>query len=153
MILDLRNFIPSNRLSRTRLQLSLGRARSTCAWTGVNRSTRAQIVNSYAAAELERIFRDYGEEPQARRLARAIVDRAQSATASKHTDDLARLIERIKGRGRRDHHPATQVFQALRIAVNQELRQLERFLESGYELCCRRGAWRSFHFIPSKTAW
>jgi 16S rRNA (cytosine1402-N4)-methyltransferase len=92
-----------------------------------------QIVNSYDAAALEKIFREYGEEPQARRIARAIVSERKTRTIET-TDDLAGLIERVKGGRWRDHHPATQVFQALRIAVNEELQQLERFLDTGYEL-------------------
>jgi len=91
-----------------------------------------QIVNSFALDQLERIFRVYGEEPRARRIAQAIVAGRKQHTLET-TAQLVQLIERIKGRGRRDHHPATQVFQALRIAVNQELQQLEQFLESGYE--------------------
>ena len=50
------------------------------------------------------------------------------------TDQLARLVEVAKGGRRRDHHPATQVFQALRIAVNQELDHLERFLADGFDV-------------------
>ncbi|TMA97830.1 MAG: 16S rRNA (cytosine(1402)-N(4))-methyltransferase RsmH [Deltaproteobacteria bacterium] len=91
-----------------------------------------QIVNSFALEQLERIFRVYGEEPRARRIAQAIVAGRKQHTLET-TAQLVQIIERIKGRGRRDHHPATQVFQALRIAVNQELQQLEQFLESGYE--------------------
>jgi 16S rRNA (cytosine1402-N4)-methyltransferase len=92
-----------------------------------------QIVNSFAAVELERIFRAYGEERQARRIAQAIVAE-RKARPIETTADLARLIERVKGGGWREHHPATQVFQALRIAVNDEIRQLEVFLHDGYEL-------------------
>jgi 16S rRNA (cytosine1402-N4)-methyltransferase len=92
-----------------------------------------QVVNSFAAAELERIFRAYGEEPQARRIAQAIVAERRWRPIET-TDNLAGLIERVKGGRRRGHHPATQVFQALRIAVNEEIQQLESFLESGYEL-------------------
>jgi len=91
-----------------------------------------QIVNAFALEQLERIFRVYGEEPRARRIAQAIVAGRKQHTLET-TAQLVQIIERIKGRGRRDHHPATQVFQALRIAVNQELQQLEQFLESGYE--------------------
>ena len=91
-----------------------------------------QIVNSFALEQLERIFRVYGEEPRARRIAQAIVAGRKQHTLET-TAQLVQIIERIKGRGRRDHHTATQVFQALRIAVNQELQQLEQFLESGYE--------------------
>ena len=110
-----------------------------------------EIVNSYAAEDLARIFREYGEEPQARRLARAIVEQRRSRPLQS-TGELARLIERIKGRGRREHHPATQVFQALRIAVNQELDHLRRFLESGYETLLPKGrmAIISFHSLEDR---
>lgn len=92
-----------------------------------------KIVNSFDAAELEKIFREYGEEPQARRIAHAIVAERKIRPVET-TDVLAGLVERVKGGRRRDHHPATQVFQALRIAVNEEIQQLERFLATGYEL-------------------
>jgi 16S rRNA (cytosine1402-N4)-methyltransferase len=92
-----------------------------------------KIVNSFDAAELEKIFREYGEEPQARRIAHAIVAE-RNIRPVETTDVLAGLVERVKGGRRRDHHPATQVFQALRIAVNEEIQQLERFLATGYEL-------------------
>lgn len=110
-----------------------------------------QIVNSFAVEQLERILRDYGEEPQARRIAQAIVaERKQHPLET--TSQLVQIIERVKGRGRRDHHPATQVFQALRIAVNQELEQLERFLERGYEMLRPGGrmAIISFHSLEDR---
>ena len=92
-----------------------------------------RIVNTATAQELTRIFRDYGEEPQARRIAdRMVAERKQRSIES--TDELARLVEGAKGGRRRDHHPATQVFQALRIAVNQELDQLEHFLADGFDV-------------------
>jgi len=91
------------------------------------------ILNSRSAAELEQIFRDYGEEPRARRIAQAIAA-ARKQHAIETTADLVQLVEQEKARGRRDHHPVTQVFQALRIAVNQELREIESFLETGYEI-------------------
>jgi 16S rRNA (cytosine1402-N4)-methyltransferase len=92
-----------------------------------------EIVNAFSAGELERILRKYGEEPQARRVASAIVSQ-RKMKAIQTTEELAEIVARVKGRGRRDHHPATQTFQALRIAVNQELENLDRFLEDGYEL-------------------
>lgn len=92
-----------------------------------------RLVNTETAEALTRIFRDYGEEPQARRIAERIVaERKQRSIES--TDQLARLVEVAKGGRRRDHHPATQVFQALRIAVNQELDHLERFLADGFDV-------------------
>jgi len=109
------------------------------------------LVNSQSAAELEHIFRDYGEEPRARRIAQAIVA-ARKEKPIQTTADLVRVIEHVKGRGRRDHHPATQVFQALRIAVNQELQQLESFFESGYEALLPGGrmAVISFHSLEDR---
>jgi 16S rRNA (cytosine1402-N4)-methyltransferase len=110
-----------------------------------------RLVNTATVEELMRIFRDYGEEPQARRIAERIAaERKQRSIES--TDDLARLVEGVKGGRRRDHHPATQVFQALRIAVNQELDQLEHFLADGFELL-RPGARLviiSFHSLEDR---
>jgi 16S rRNA (cytosine1402-N4)-methyltransferase len=110
-----------------------------------------QIVNTFPQGELERIFRDYGEEPRARRLARAIVDQRKTQPI-KSTSELVRLVERVAGVRRREHHPATQVFQALRIAVNQELQHLERFLETGYEILQPAGrmAIISFHSLEDR---
>jgi 16S rRNA (cytosine1402-N4)-methyltransferase len=109
------------------------------------------IVNTFGAAELERIFREYGEEPQARRVARAIVEQRKGRPL-RSTADLAVLIEGVKGRERRNRHPATRIFQALRIAVNQELEQLERFLADGYETLRPKGrlAIISFHSLEDR---
>jgi 16S rRNA (cytosine1402-N4)-methyltransferase len=95
--------------------------------------TAFEIVNSFPEAEIAKIIREYGEEPRARRIAAAIATERKDR-AIETTIDLARLIARIKGKRSRAHHPATQTFQALRIAVNRELETLKQFLESGYEL-------------------
>jgi 16S rRNA (cytosine1402-N4)-methyltransferase len=110
-----------------------------------------RIVNSATGAELEQIFRDYGEEPQARRIAQAIV-RERQIRPLETTADLVQVIEKVKGRGRRGHHPATQVFQALRMAVNRELDHLEGFLETGYETLRPQGrmAIISFHSLEDR---
>lgn len=92
-----------------------------------------QIVNTFSISELARILRKYGEEPRARRIALAIASERKMKTIET-TEELAAIVARVKGKGGRDHHPATQTFQALRIAVNQELENLDRFLENGYEL-------------------
>jgi 16S rRNA (cytosine1402-N4)-methyltransferase len=97
-----------------------------------------EIVNTFPVAELERILRQYGEEPRARRIAMAIASE-RTMKAIRTTDELADLVARVKGKGERRHHPATQTFQALRIAVNHELDNLERFLASGYELLQPKG--------------
>ncbi|MEY2491533.1 MAG: rRNA (cytosine1402-N4)-methyltransferase [Verrucomicrobiota bacterium] len=88
--------------------------------------TAEAIINSYSEEELTRLFRDLGEEPAARRIASAIV-KQRKTTAFRETLPLARTIEKIVGRhGRR--HPATQVFQALRMEVNDELGALQQGL-------------------------
>ena len=110
-----------------------------------------QIVNAFSVSELERILRKYGEEPQARRIALAIASERKMKTI-KTTGELAEIVERVKGRGGRDHHPATQTFQALRIAVNQELENLDRFLGHGYELLQPKGRMVviSFHSLEDR---
>ncbi len=87
--------------------------------------TAADLVNNLSEDELARIIRTYGEEPRARRIARAIVRNRPIMT----TTQLAELIESVVPRrpGQR-LHPATRTFQALRIAVNDELGALERAL-------------------------
>ena len=90
----------------------------------------ADLVNGADEAELESIFRDLGEEPCARRIARAIARRRGFST----TTELADFVERMAGGRRGAHHPATRVFQALRMAVNDELGELGRALEGGLQL-------------------
>ena len=81
--------------------------------------TAADIVNNYSEEQLTRLFRDLGEEPAARRIASFIV-KARKSAPFRETLPLARAIEKLVERhGRR--HPATQVFQALRMEVNDEL--------------------------------
>jgi 16S rRNA (cytosine1402-N4)-methyltransferase len=88
--------------------------------------TAAIIVNTYSEEELTRLFRDLGEEPAARRIASQLV-KMRKTNPFLETVALARAVEKIVGRhGRR--HPATQVFQALRMEVNDELGALEEGL-------------------------
>ncbi|MGH7817024.1 MAG: 16S rRNA (cytosine(1402)-N(4))-methyltransferase RsmH [Candidatus Binatia bacterium] len=128
--------------AKARLDMRMDRRQELDAW---------QIVNQYAEAELERLFREYGEEPQARRIARAIVG-ARKIQSIETTEELAQLVARVKPSWQRGHHPATQVFQALRIAVNQELNELERFLDKGYEMLRPQGrmAIISFHSLEDR---
>lgn len=110
-----------------------------------------RLVNTATVEELTRIFRTYGEEPQARRIAERIAAERRLRSIES-TDELARIVEGAKGGRRRDHHPATQVFQALRIAVNQELDQLENFLEDGFDLLRPNGRMViiSFHSLEDR---
>jgi 16S rRNA (cytosine1402-N4)-methyltransferase len=95
--------------------------------------TAATVVNETDAAELARIFWEYGGERNARRLARGI-ERERQTRPFETTEQLARLIERLEPRRGSRTHPATQVFQALRIVVNDELGSLRRGLETGLSL-------------------
>jgi 16S rRNA (cytosine1402-N4)-methyltransferase len=88
--------------------------------------TAADLVNTAAEEELVRILFEYGEEPQARRIARAIV-KARASRLITTTTQLAEIVAAASPkRGKR--HPATLTFQALRIAVNDELAALRDFL-------------------------
>jgi 16S rRNA (cytosine1402-N4)-methyltransferase len=87
----------------------------------------SDLVNTMSADQLERIFREHGEEPHARKIAMRIA-RDRLIRPFLTTRDLAEMIEAIIPR-RGHSHPATRVFQALRIAVNRELDALERGLQ------------------------
>ena len=90
--------------------------------------TAADILEKAEWEELVRILRDYGEERRARAIARAIVRRREQEPL-RTTAQLSRLVQDVMGGRERRIHPATRTFQALRIAVNDELGQLESFLE------------------------
>ena len=89
-------------------------------------ATAADLVNSLEARELARLFREYGEEPQANRVANAIV-RARAQVPINTTERLAEVVATVIPRTGKKH-PATRVFQGLRIAVNDELESLRRAL-------------------------
>ena len=89
----------------------------------------ADIVNGESADRLEEIFRELGEEPQSRRIAKAIA-KEREKRKFETTVEFADFVERVVGR-RGAHHPATRVFQALRMEVNDEIGELERALEGG----------------------
>lgn len=93
--------------------------------------TAATVVNTYARADLEQIIRRYGEEPRARAIAQAIV----AARPVETTLQLAEIVRSAMHRRRTSKiHPATRTFQALRIAVNDELGQLEAALPLWFRL-------------------
>ena len=109
---------------------------------GPGELTAGEVVNKYREADLVRIFRDYGEERQARRIARAIVAR-RDEQAIQTTSDLRQVVHRVLGRPprhkRRRIDPATRVFQAIRIEVNKELAGLESLLDQAVRLLRRDG--------------
>jgi len=97
---------------------------------GENDTTAAEIINGASEAELAEIFRKYGEERQARRIARAVV-RKRREEPFETTQQLRRVV--VGAQSRRPGpppriDPATRVFQALRIAVNQELDEVEELV-------------------------
>ena len=92
--------------------------------------TAADIVNSLPEGELARLIKTYGEEGYSRQIARHIVKQRPMKT----TSQLVRTIEQAVGGRRGRIHPATKTFQALRIAVNQELEHLETALKQAIGL-------------------
>jgi 16S rRNA (cytosine1402-N4)-methyltransferase len=112
----------------------------------------ADLVNEAEPAELIRILRLYGEERQARRIVQALV-RRRAETPFERTLDLADVVEKALG-GRRGAktHPATRVFQALRIAVNEELSELEAGLVAAERILKEGGrlAVVSFHSLEDR---
>ena len=115
-------------------------------------SPASELVQTLPEAELARILWEYGEEPAARRIARAIVER-RCVRPFEATADLASVIERAVGPRRRgDIHPATRAFQALRIAVNDELGALEEALAAMPEVLAPGGvvAVLSYHSLEDR---
>lgn len=114
--------------------------------------TAAEIVNEWEERDIARIFRDYGEEKQWRRAAKAVVE----ARAVKPFETTTELADCIKGALKLPFHvkihPATLVFQGLRIAVNSELEQLQKFLPDALRLLRPGGrlAVISFHSLEDR---
>lgn len=115
-------------LSEERLDMRMDTSQALDAW---------QVVNRYSERDLERILREYGEEPAARRIARAIVARRKKAPIATGKE-LADLVLEVYG-GRGKTHPATRTFQALRIEVNKELDELKEGLSSALEVLASGG--------------
>jgi 16S rRNA (cytosine1402-N4)-methyltransferase len=89
----------------------------------------SDLLNAASEAQLAAIFLRYGEERRARAIARAVV-RTRERQPLVTTTDLVRVVEQVLGPKRGPTHPATRVFQALRIYINRELENLERGLET-----------------------
>ncbi|HAU65954.1 MAG: Ribosomal RNA small subunit methyltransferase H [Candidatus Uhrbacteria bacterium GW2011_GWF2_39_13] len=112
--------------------------------------TAEEIINSWSEDDLARIFRQYGEERQARLVAQAII-KTRAQTPFRRTHELAELVAHtVHQHGK--IHPATQVFQALRIAVNDELGELQRTLPECVNLLASGGrlAIISFHSLEDR---
>ena len=112
----------------------------------------ADLVNDLPEAELARLLRDYGEERKARQIARAIC-RARRETRITRTSELADIVRKVVKRGSDGHDPATRTFQALRIAVNDELGELDRGLAAAERLLTPGGclAVIAFHSLEDRA--
>jgi len=111
--------------------------------------TAEDIVNRYSERELSEIFKKWGEEPHASRIARAIIQNRNRRI--KTTGELVRIIDKtVKRRGRL--HPSTLIFQALRIEVNQELAEIEKALKTILEILNKnsKAAFISFHSLEDR---
>jgi 16S rRNA (cytosine1402-N4)-methyltransferase len=97
--------------------------------------TASEILNNSSEQELSKIFFEFGEEPKARALSRAIVA-ARAKEPLRTTSQLADLAKRVLGRprGKDSKHPATRLFQALRIGVNRELEVLQKGLKAALSI-------------------
>lgn len=114
--------------------------------------TAADIVASYSAAELTRIFRDYGEEKFAYKIALKIADEREKQPIMS-TLQLADIIaSAVPAKARRDGHPARKCFQAIRIAVNGELDELRDALDKAFGLLNKDGALAiiTFHSLEDR---
>ena len=111
----------------------------------------AKFVNESEADEMDAIFRLYGEERFAGRIARAIVN-ARAQTPITTTLELAEIVKEANPKWEKHKHPATRVFQAIRIHVNQELTDLTNCLEACLEILAPKGrlAVISFHSLEDR---
>ena len=115
--------------------------------------TAAELLGRLSEVDIARIIFEYGEERRSRRIARLIVEQRERGEPVETTRDLARLVERAIGAGKKRRiHPATLTFQALRIAVNQELENLDGFLTEAVDLLEPEGrlAVISFHSLEDR---
>ncbi len=113
--------------------------------------TAAELVNELSGSELSDCFRELGEERRARGVAKAIL-RAREEAPIRTTGRLAEIVAKAVGGRRGRIHPATRVFQALRMRVNEELESLREGLEAGIRLLAPGGrmAVISFHSIEDR---
>lgn len=115
--------------------------------------TAADLLAHLPEEEIARIIFEYGEERRSRRIARWIVERREQGQPIETTRELAELVARAVGYRKTDKiHPATRTFQALRIAVNDELEGLGRFVETAIDLLHANGRFAaiSFHSLEDR---
>jgi len=115
--------------------------------------TAADLLLKLPEEELAKVIFEFGEERHSRRIARRIVQRREEGNPVTTTKELADLVQRSVGpRKHYQIHPATRTFQALRIAVNHELEQLEEFIETAIDLLTPGGCFVgiSFHSLEDR---
>lgn len=115
--------------------------------------TALELLTEASFEQLTRIFSDYGEEPRSRKLAQAIVsDRAQGRLRASNTVEFAEYVRNVLNYHNSKIHPATRIFQALRIAVNGELDAIESLLNEVPKLMGddTRSAFISFHSLEDR---
>ncbi|HEX6046598.1 MAG TPA: 16S rRNA (cytosine(1402)-N(4))-methyltransferase RsmH [Pyrinomonadaceae bacterium] len=116
-------------------------------------STAADLLQQLPESEIARIIFEFGEERHSRRIARRIVERREQGRPVTTTAELAELVRAAVGGGRKQQiHPATRTFQALRIAVNNELEGLGEFVETAIDLLAPDGRFAgiSFHSLEDR---
>jgi len=119
-----------------------------------NPLTAHQVVNTYSEKQLVDIFFTYGEERFSRRMARAIIEK-RACTPIATSLELAGVIEKAmpaRAKAKQKIHPATRVFQALRIVVNRELERLETFIQAVPSMLVKGGRISiiSFHSLEDR---
>ncbi|MBI4127950.1 MAG: 16S rRNA (cytosine(1402)-N(4))-methyltransferase RsmH [Parcubacteria group bacterium] len=113
--------------------------------------TAGEIVNTARKEELAKLFTEFGEEEEAEKIAAAIITQ-RKATPLTRTRELADLVARVKSKQTAKIHPATKVFQALRIAVNHEFAAIETFLPQAFSALSQGGrlAVITFHSLEDR---
>lgn len=116
--------------------------------TGV---TAKEIVNKWSEKDLGNLFREYGEEKRWRQAAKAIVEARRKKTIET-TLELAEILSEAIGRSKKKLHPATLVFQALRISVNKELESVEKGVKEAINILAPGGriGVLSFHRLEDR---
>lgn len=115
-------------ISDARLDMRMDTAQELTAW---------DVVNKYHEKELEKILKEYGEDPFARRIAKAIIT-CRKKSPINTCKELSDIVMKVYG-GRGKTHPATRTFQALRIEVNKELDELKKALASALNILKAEG--------------
>ncbi|MFN3599375.1 MAG: 16S rRNA (cytosine(1402)-N(4))-methyltransferase RsmH [Aquificaceae bacterium] len=118
-----------------------------------DRITAYHVLNRYSERELERIFKEYGEEPYYKKVAKAIV-LARAKKTIETTGELVKIITSVLPYRRGKIHPATRIFQAIRIEVNQELKSFEIALNKTLDFLRTGGriVVISFHSLEDRIA-